>query len=342
MAAQEHGGLSWAEADGGCVGGDLHQILAAYRRRQFQDHVAGPTTSLLVHLVILLLLSVWVVAKAPRRDEPVAFSTVELKVKEPPPLPKPDVTPPEELEGPEQPDFAAPDAPDANRQEASLEDLSDVAPETADEVDAEQILAVVPRQTALRLPLAYGGRTPSGRSKRGKERGMEPGSEQAVLRALRWLARVQRQNGSWEDDPAHTGLALLCFLAHGETPLSETYGLTVQRGLAWLAAGMPTTGPWKRAYSHGIATYALAEAYGMPRIPFLRDPLERGVTVIIRGQQPKGLLAMRQRPLRRRRGRQARARHHSLLPAVGGLLQSAAHLQTGDAAFSRGPRAGAR
>ena len=43
-----------------------------------------------------------------------------------------------------------------------------------------------------------------------------------------------------------------------------------------------------RAYSHGMATYALAEAYGMTRIPMLRSPMEQALQRIIDGQQARG------------------------------------------------------
>jgi hypothetical protein len=105
---------------------------------------------------------------------------------------------------------------------------------------------------------------------------------------LRWLAKVQLDNGSWENNPAHSGLALLCFLAHGETPLSEEFGVTVQKAMQWLASNMPKNKHWSRAYSHGIATYALAEAYGMTQIPFLKEAMDNGITTIVKGQQPGG------------------------------------------------------
>ena len=43
-------------------------------------------------------------------------------------------------------------------------------------------------------------------------------TEQAVLRGLAWLQKVQNADGSWgeRNRGAMTGLALLCFLGHGE------------------------------------------------------------------------------------------------------------------------------
>jgi peptide/nickel transport system substrate-binding protein len=68
-----------------------------------------------------------------------------------------------------------------------------------------------------------------------KKFGGSGGGVNSVNKALMWLARVQNADGSWgNQSPAHTGMALLTFLAHGETPLSEQYGNTVQKAMKWL------------------------------------------------------------------------------------------------------------
>jgi hypothetical protein len=41
-------------------------------------------------------------------------------------------------------------------------------------------------------------------------------------------------------------------------------------------------------YVNGIATYALCEAYGMTKIPFLKPAAEKGLEALIKGQQPCG------------------------------------------------------
>jgi len=48
-----------------------------------------------------------------------------------------------------------------------------------------------------------------------------------------------------------------------------------------------TTG-LSRAYTNGIVTYALAEAYGLTKIPFIKPALEKGLGFIVRGQQSNG------------------------------------------------------
>ena len=50
-------------------------------------------------------------------------------------------------------------------------------------------------------------------------------TERAVMKALRWLKLHQQPDGSWPGvKPASTGLAILTYLAHGETPSSPEFG----------------------------------------------------------------------------------------------------------------------
>ncbi len=117
--------------------------------------------------------------------------------------------------------------------------------------------------------------------------------EEAVLKALRWLKANQNDNGSWSRSSpvAMTGLALLAFLAHGETPRPKEFGDTVMRAINWLA-DQAEKGNGKMGsrfeYETGIGTYALAEAYGMTGFPRLAPLLEQCVDVIIKGQTDGG------------------------------------------------------
>jgi hypothetical protein len=103
-----------------------------------------------------------------------------------------------------------------------------------------------------------------------QETGGTPECEDAVVKALDWLKASQSADGSWtaSDKSAMTGLALLAYLGHCETPLSEDYGDSVLRAITYLVdLGMKTGGKLSTnpadkhwPYEHGIATYALAEA----------------------------------------------------------------------------------
>jgi len=136
----------------------------------------------------------------------------------------------------------------------------------------------------------YGSRTPGARgsalAKYGGGGGGGGGTEGAVLRALRWLKREQKPDGSWDQPPvAMTSWALLCYLAHGETPASEEFGMTVEKAIKYLAEHQSS---WPVRYEWAIATYAMSEAYGMTRIPMLKDVATKGLERIIKGQNPGG------------------------------------------------------
>lgn len=122
--------------------------------------------------------------------------------------------------------------------------------------------------------------------------------ESAVLKALRWLKKNQLEDGSWTGAGSPTamcGLALLCYMAHGETPASKEFGATVEKAIRYLMYQQEANGRFKSqnagdnySYGHAIATYALAESYGMTQMVLLKEPMEKAVKVIIDGQQAGG------------------------------------------------------
>ncbi len=131
--------------------------------------------------------------------------------------------------------------------------------------------------------------------------GGKQSSEKAVMAGLHWLKDHQSADGSW--GPSHksamTGLALLCFLGHGELPESPEFGATVKKGLDWMLklgteqdghlfeggkAGFTQHG----VYEHGIATYALGEYYTMTKDERYVELLKKAVTFIVKGQAPDG------------------------------------------------------
>ncbi len=101
--------------------------------------------------------------------------------------------------------------------------------------------------------------------------------EEAIQTSLRWLARVQLEDGGWKGghddyDPAVTGLAVLAFLAAGITPASKErtgdvcLGDTVRKGLQYLLKKqgpegvLVSRGASKYILTHAVATLALCEA----------------------------------------------------------------------------------
>lgn len=119
-----------------------------------------------------------------------------------------------------------------------------------------------------------------------------PATEEAIENGLAYLASIQNSDGSWSlqghgtnvilrSDTAATGLCLLSFQGAGYTHMQHQYADTVSRGLKFLIDNQKTNGDLYRSenelsdrnvafYSHGIASLALCEAYGMTQDTELR------------------------------------------------------------------------
>ncbi|MDB5305918.1 MAG: hypothetical protein JWO38_120 [Gemmataceae bacterium] len=147
---------------------------------------------------------------------------------------------------------------------------------------------------------AFLGRTGATKAKLLNEFGGNDESERVVVRGLAWLARQQKKNGSWafdgsssDDTIAATGMALLPFLAAGETPKTgKKYPQTLDRGLKYLISNMNADGKFSgkgiTMYSQGIATLALCEAYGMTKDKSLLKPAQAAVDFIVANQAGDG------------------------------------------------------
>ena len=108
-------------------------------------------------------------------------------------------------------------------------------------------------------------------------------TEKALLRGLYFLKECQLESGAWTSSPPEThsyelgstGLVLLAFLAHGETPKSHSFDSTVEKGIPFLTSEADNEGLFRIStshsgiYEHCIATYAIAEAYGLTHAPEL-------------------------------------------------------------------------
>ena len=128
-------------------------------------------------------------------------------------------------------------------------------------------------------------------------------SEEAVMKGLLWLKSTQNQNGSWTsaNQCSMTGLALLAYLGHGESPHSEEFGDSVLKAVTYLVGhGAKNSGLLSSSndnnqmpYEHAIATQALAEAaiqcaaLGIT-IPHLRETVAKAGRLIIGNQHPSG------------------------------------------------------
>lgn len=123
-----------------------------------------------------------------------------------------------------------------------------------------------------------------------------PQVDKALADGLVFLAKQQLPDGSFEPGGpriAMTGLCLMSFLAAGHVPDDGRYGQCVRSATEYLINNAPTDGYFgkvdgSRMYGHGIATLALAEAYGADhdanRRRRCRAVLERAVEVIFKAQ----------------------------------------------------------
>lgn len=120
---------------------------------------------------------------------------------------------------------------------------------------------------------------------------------QGVKDGLDFLARTQRDDGSWPDyygqSPGVVGLVLLAFFAHGEVPGRGPYKDTIDKAIGYILASAQDDGLISRTgsqpmYNHGFATLALAEAYGMSPRPEIETVLRKAVDLIVRTQNQRG------------------------------------------------------
>ena len=227
---------------------DIASILEEYHRKQLLENLMGPAVSLVVHILVLALMFIYVVTKPPMEPPAIEVSIVEEEIKEIEPEILEEIDPEiEETTVEEAPTNEVSDAPTEDiGQDTSPVDVSDDAPQTDDNMDTNDVLDVVATNSPLTLAGMYGGRTNAGRKKAVGKYGGSSRGQSAVNKALKWLASVQNENGSWGtagEKAAYTGMALLVFLAHGETPLSERYGTTVQKAMKWLPNRSTTATP---------------------------------------------------------------------------------------------------
>ncbi|MBP7948853.1 MAG: terpene cyclase/mutase family protein [Verrucomicrobiales bacterium] len=144
--------------------------------------------------------------------------------------------------------------------------------------------------------------SPQERMEKMRQNGGNEDCEKAVVKALDWFKSKQNADGSWGNQwkGGMTGLVLLCYYGHCETPESPFYGENILKGINYLInLAQQKNGFFTEmktnhcVYEHGIACYALGETYsfsklGKKEMPGLRESFERGVAIIIEHQQDDG------------------------------------------------------
>ncbi len=140
---------------------------------------------------------------------------------------------------------------------------------------------------------------------------VEPSTEAAIHLGLEFLARNQKPDGSWalggydpghplskrqlNSDTAATGLVLLALQGGGYNHRQYRYASQMKQAIDWLVKHQAPDGGLYlesdqrsdqacRMYSHGIATLALTEAYGMTQDPALKGPAQKAIDYLAKTQ----------------------------------------------------------
>jgi hypothetical protein len=163
--------------------------------------------------------------------------------------------------------------------------------------DAGSVMAGTGGENGL-MNATFAGRSGATKSQLLARGGGNEASERAVALGLAWLARQQKQDGSWVYDAgekqhvvASTGMGLLPFLAAGFTHKNNSkYQKVVKSGLDFLVRNCPSNGMMSpNMYVQGIGTLALCEAYGMTKDKgFLHGPAQAAINYIVAAQGPNG------------------------------------------------------
>lgn len=277
--------------------------------RTIKEHIWGPVGSVVFHVLLVVILLKVASNVTSEKPPEIAVSVMDIKPMANVEEIKREVEKIRKVEDVEEiPDRVIP--PDMNEVSTSVDNNSNQAGDGAgigfggsvgfgSSADGLAGLDVASDATGpLVMRGLYEGRSAGGRggalAKYGGRHGRE--TESAVLKALKWLKDHQNADGSWGPNTiGMTGLAILTYLAHGETTGSKEYGPVVRKAIDYLCAKQKEDGQFGDAmtqpgvYAHGIATYAISEAYGLCRIPDLKERMEKATKIITSGQQPGGL-----------------------------------------------------
>ena len=122
-----------------------------------------------------------------------------------------------------------------------------------------------------------------------------PASERALQKGLDWLARNQGPEGNWgSNDLGLVGMGALAFLSAGYLPGRGRYGNTVQRALTYVTKNAKPSGllnisnAQRDMYNHGLAAFALGQAYGMTNDKVLSNVLDKSLKLISNTQAEDG------------------------------------------------------
>jgi len=143
----------------------------------------------------------------------------------------------------------------------------------------------------LFLPCVYGQKLFIGNPE-----AIPPELESMYAKGLSYLQKTQNQDGDFQgqygNDPAVIGLCIVAMLAHGDDPNNGPYSANIKRGVARILKSTNQKNGYigNSMYSHGFATLALAEAYGVVNDDKIGPALKKAVDLILSAQKrnPRG------------------------------------------------------
>jgi len=269
-----------------------HEIEAAKKItiQDIKEHMTGPVVSLIFHAIAISFFGSIIIFNPPDEKKQIEVEVTEVEIKE---IQKPPEPPPTEEVEVEQIEIERPDV------------VSDVQVEVEDApmVDAPQdvvvpnVLTIAPSDSSLIFPEALRYRSGRERKVALKKHSAEK-TEPAVIKGLRWLRDHQNPDGSWGEGKNTkaflTGVALLAFLGHNETPSSQEFGACVLKAIKCLIDMVNSRGgnglvkEDRNSYGHAAVAYALSEAFALTRIPMVETAMNTMMETLVKGQSAQG------------------------------------------------------
>ena len=272
---------------------------------RWYDFLLSSLASTFIHMLVVIVLGIWIMSRdddgspvslvvsTGTGDDDFAIAEIEAPISIEPPEPAGDM----QIEHLHEDDPFSPQDP---------------AP-TLNIGGPSDPLAAPDIELAVGEGSIYAGCSSRSRAELVAEGGGSLESEAAVAAGLRWLADHQMPDGSWwlnrfhmshecqgrcrghggACDTGGTGLALLPFLAAGQTQNGGPYRKVIASGLEWLKANQRKDGDLRgvgigRMYAHALATIALCEAYALTKDKLLAEPAQRAIDFIVDAQHREG------------------------------------------------------
>lgn len=129
-----------------------------------------------------------------------------------------------------------------------------------------------------------------------------PEVEAMYQRGLNYLVNTQSEAGTWSGqygtEPGVVGIAVLAMLAHGEDANFGPYSTAIKRSLDFIVNSARGDNGYlgSSMYSHGFATLALAEAYGVVDNPRIGPCLKKAVDFLVTCQKKNSMGGWRYSP----------------------------------------------